>query len=111
MDNNRYKNILLGLKKEAEEKLEKTQGHIKHVTGPVSKSFDEQVTERSNDEVVYNLDDMIKSELQEIESALSRIEHDKFGVCDKCESDIEPERLETIPYTTICKNCARNLSN
>lgn len=106
LDKNIFKAQLLELKKQTEEKLEQTQKHIKHASGPVSKSFDEQASERSNDEVVYNLDDLARSELQEIETALEKIDKDEYGICDKCGSEIEVERLRAIPFTAICKNCA-----
>ena len=94
------------LKKQAQEKLEQTQKHIKHAGGPVSKSFDEQASERSNDDVVYNLDDLARSELQDIETALGKIDKNEYGICDKCGSEIELERLRAIPFTATCKNCA-----
>lgn len=109
LDKNAVRTQLLALKKEAEEKLEKTQGHIRHATGPVSKSFDEQASERSNDDVVYNLDELTRSELIEIETALEKIDKNEYGLCNKCGSEIEKERLKAIPYTSVCKNCANDL--
>ncbi len=43
--------------------------------------------------------------LQLIESALSRIENKKYGVCMRCSKKIPRERLEAIPYAVLCIDC------
>jgi DnaK suppressor protein len=43
--------------------------------------------------------------LQLIESALSRIENKKYGVCMRCSKKIPKERLEAIPYALLCIEC------
>src|SRR5512136_2483888 len=43
--------------------------------------------------------------LQLIESALSRVENKKYGLCAKCGKKIPRERLEAIPYAMMCINC------
>jgi RNA polymerase-binding transcription factor DksA len=106
IDKSEFRQLLLNLQKQAEEKLGKTQEHIHHAGGPVSKSFTEQATERSNDEVVYNLDTLARAELADIEAALRRIESGSFGICGKCGNEIEDGRLRALPYTRNCAGCA-----
>lgn len=43
----------------------------------------------------------LKSQLLEIESALSRIENGSYGVCEETEEFIEPDRLLAIPWTRL----------
>ncbi len=43
--------------------------------------------------------------LQLIESALSRIENKKYGICARCSKKIPKERLEAIPYALLCIEC------
>ena len=43
--------------------------------------------------------------LKKIEEALDRIQAGVFGLCDKCEEDIEMKRLEARPTTTLCVAC------
>jgi RNA polymerase-binding protein DksA len=43
--------------------------------------------------------------LRLIDSALSRIENDRYGVCMKCGRRIPQERLEAIPYALLCIQC------
>lgn len=40
-----------------------------------------------------------------IDSALSRIQNDRYGLCMKCSKKIPHERLEAIPYALMCIEC------
>lgn len=106
INKNEFGVLLSNLKREAEERIDKTREHIHHSGGPVSKCFDEQAAGRGNDEVVYNLDSLARIELADIEDAIKRIEKNEYGICNKCGIEIELERLKAIPYTRTCKICA-----
>jgi RNA polymerase-binding protein DksA len=43
--------------------------------------------------------------LRLIESALGRIDQDKYGLCIKCGKQIPETRLEAIPYAVMCRDC------
>ena len=43
--------------------------------------------------------------LKLIDSALTRIEQGKYGLCMKCGKRIHKERLKTIPYALLCVHC------
>jgi RNA polymerase-binding protein DksA len=43
--------------------------------------------------------------LKLIDSALTRIQQGKYGLCAKCGKRIPPERLEAIPYALMCIEC------
>jgi DnaK suppressor protein len=45
--------------------------------------------------------------LELVEEALERIEDGTFGTCQRCGGEIEPKRLDAIPYTPYCIACAR----
>lgn len=40
-----------------------------------------------------------------IDSAITRIEQGKYGLCMKCGKKIPQERLEAIPYALMCIEC------
>ena len=48
-----------------------------------------------------SLHERLRSQLLEIELALSRIESGTYGVCEETEEIIEPERLRAIPWTRL----------
>lgn len=50
---------------------------------------------------MLNLNDRLRSQLFEIESALGRIESGVFGQCEETEEPIEVERLRAIPWTRL----------
>jgi DnaK suppressor protein len=47
--------------------------------------------------------------LAEIDQALTRIKAGSFGTCENCQAAIPKERLQAIPYTRHCVECARKL--
>lgn len=44
----------------------------------------------------------------EVAAALDRIENDTFGKCEQCGQDIGEGRLEAVPYTRYCVDCAQS---
>ena len=40
-----------------------------------------------------------------IKKALARLESGEYGICEDCEEEINPKRLEAIPWTTMCVDC------
>ena len=52
------------------------------------------------------LDENTKHLLNQVEHALVLIKKKKYGNCENCGEQIPVARLEAIPYSTICKNCA-----
>src|SRR5437868_7262728 len=55
--------------------------------------------------MVFRLRDREKFLLKKIEKALLRIDDGTFGVCERCEEEISPKRLEARPVTTLCIRC------
>jgi DnaK suppressor protein len=47
-----------------------------------------------------------ESTLEAIEKALERIEDGVYGDCDECGKPIRKTRLNAIPYTALCIQCA-----
>lgn len=43
--------------------------------------------------------------LRAIEDALTRLKHDKFGVCEECGQPISEARLLAVPWTRWCRDC------
>lgn len=43
----------------------------------------------------------------EVLLALEKINNGTYGVCESCEQEIESERLEALPVTSLCIECKR----
>ena len=52
--------------------------------------------------------DRMRTRLQAIASALSRLDAGSYGECLKCEEDVEPRRLEARPETFLCLSCQKS---
>lgn len=97
------KQELIERQKELLAKVDKMEADLAE---PKSPDFEEQVTERENDDVLRNLIIDAKVEIQQITHTLTSIEENRYGECESCGKTINPERLETLPYSTLCINCA-----
>ena len=40
-----------------------------------------------------------------INEALERIDDEEYGTCQNCEKEINPKRLDAIPWARYCLNC------
>jgi len=52
--------------------------------------------------VLATLDEQAQKEIRAISKALARMELGEYGSCEVCGKEIEMERLETIPWTSVC---------
>jgi DnaK suppressor protein len=58
-------------------------------------------------DVLAILDEKEQRDLQAISRALARLELGEYGSCEVCGKGIEVERLEAIPWTSVCSRHAR----
>lgn len=47
--------------------------------------------------------------LEEVVAALDRMDKGTFGKCEECKKDVPKARLQALPYTRYCVECARKL--
>jgi DnaK suppressor protein len=45
--------------------------------------------------------------LAHIDAALGRVEDGTYGSCENCGRPISPDRLEAMPWATLCIDCKR----
>lgn len=73
---------------------------------PVSEDLEEQATEREDDEVLEDLGAAGTREIRMIEAALDRVANGSYGICASCGEAIAEERLDAVPATPLCADCA-----
>lgn len=100
------KSELETLKAELEARLFRYQAHQRREEGALDKDFEEQANQTQNDEVVDSLEAETQEELRQITHALERISQGVGDECERCGNDIDPRRLQVLPYTTVCVDCA-----
>ncbi len=69
-----------------------------HLADAGSDNFDQEFS--------LSLVEIGSGRLKEINAALERIENGSFGICEECGVRITKKRLEAIPYTDVCIDCA-----
>ncbi|MGE5582344.1 MAG: TraR/DksA C4-type zinc finger protein [Bacillota bacterium] len=112
---NQFKKRLLEEKARIEEELGKSEQF--QVNQSISESIGELSTydnhpadiasetfEREKDLALRN---NAREILARINEALENIDKGDYGKCESCGREINPERLEAIPYTTFCLDCQR----
>ncbi|ACL69686.1 TraR/DksA C4-type zinc finger protein [Halothermothrix orenii] len=81
---------------------------VKDSTGELS-SYDNHPADQGSNtydrEKDRGLRDNAQVLLNKVENALNRLEEGNYGLCEKCGQEIREERLETIPYATLCERC------
>ena len=110
----RYEELIETLKTQKKESIESA---AELITGDMRDSLGEdslvdnhpadigtEVYQRSRDIAAH---DRLMHRVEAIDAALKRYEKGEYGICEHCGKKIPYERLELIPYTTVCTNCSR----
>lgn len=66
---------------------------------------DENIEEVQEYETELGVEYVLETRLQNINSALEKIESGKYGICEKCGKNIETERLEIEPSARTHVKC------
>ncbi|TWU38340.1 TraR/DksA family transcriptional regulator [Novipirellula artificiosorum] len=85
------------------DRVEKLENRLRQ---PGDEDWEEQASQRSNDEVLQSLSTQARKEIDQIRRAIGRIDEGSYGRCTKCDKAISPERLELLPFTTTCVDCS-----
>jgi RNA polymerase-binding transcription factor DksA len=62
----------------------------------------EQATETLERELDTSVEVRVRTELAEVEAALSRLDHGTYGRCEVCGAEIAENRLEAMPAARLC---------
>lgn len=62
-----------------------------------------------NKEFLFHQSNADRQLLQMVENALARIREGAFGECISCGKEINPKRLEAVPWTRHCIECQEKL--
>ncbi|HET6641653.1 MAG TPA: TraR/DksA C4-type zinc finger protein [Gaiellaceae bacterium] len=77
------------------------------VSGSADQHMADTATETVDREIDYTLEEHDERLLEAIDAALARIDAGTYGICVNCGRPIAPERLEAMPWATLCIDCKR----
>jgi RNA polymerase-binding protein DksA len=114
IDVDRFREVLLEERRRVEAAIENLHadhpGTMSDETGEdavYDNHLADTATETYDRELDYTLEENSEHLLAEIDGALKRIEEDTYGVCSNCGKPIPEERLEALPWATLCIGCQR----
>ena len=97
---------LLDTQKEWERRLEAIRSDRRRQSAPLDPDFEDQATQRENDETLDALDERGRRALEAIAAALARLAEGTFGDCLRCGAPIDPRRIRAQPTAETCIECA-----
>ena len=78
-----------------------------------SSAGDQHLADHATDLVDREIDDSLGENadrvVQEIDEALRRIDEGSYGLCTVCGAAIPEERLDAVPYATLCLDDKRKV--
>lgn len=109
MDENdleRYEEMLIELREEIREEIDKTRDEsapvkLEGVMGRVSRGDAMQAQQ-----VALEVKRRREQRLTRIATALQRIQQGEYGLCGRCSNPIKPARLDAFPDAVLCVQCA-----
>lgn len=57
-------------------------------------------------DTLTTIKEAVHKELQAIDAALDRINHEQYGLCVQCGKGIDPNRLRAVLHAARCRACA-----
>lgn len=97
-------------KSQLESRLAALRGRLRDIDAELdshnTQDWEDLATEREGDEVLEDLGQAGELEIRQIEAALHRMDAGEYGACTKCGAEIGEERLNLLPHTPFCRNCA-----
>ena len=103
-----FLSILNAWRQELMEEVDRTVDHMKvdsvHCPDP-----NDRATQEADMGMELRTRDRERKLLRKIHAALARIEDGSYGLCRKCGEAIPDNRLQAVPYTSLCVSCAEKL--
>lgn len=68
--------------------------------------FEEGAQSEHEQFTLARLSETQRREILQIDAAIARLDAGEYGVCRDCEQEIDPRRLQALPYALLCTECA-----
>lgn len=72
---------------------------------------DDEATESMELEKRLALEKRLQSLIAEVDRALLKLDAGTYGICDICNTAIDPARMEALPQAILCMSCRQKMKN
>ena len=96
---------------ELEHRLDMLNKELQRQDREISKDSEDRAQDLENEEVAEAIVLQAQQELQQVQHAILRIKKGMYLQCELCEEDIEIKRLQSLPYTSLCRLCASDANH
>ena len=100
------KQKLLKLKEEYETRINKIENDIQNPQDELNKDWEDQAISIRQNDTRQLLAAEARQNLIYVDDALSHIANGTYGECEVCGEEIQEQRLEAVPYATLCMDHA-----
>lgn len=100
----KQKDSLLNEKVKIEEKIKKLKDYPNY-----GEDEEDRIQEMGDFENNLSIEEQFEFLLKKINKALKAIDNQTYGKCSSCKENIEPGRLEIMPYADLCVTCQKKL--
>jgi RNA polymerase-binding protein DksA len=115
IDTDRFRDVLVKRKEHLEGTIAQHDSGVTSLSDELGELTDsaydnhlaDTATATHDRELEEGLEEDAVRQLHEVNDALARIEDGSYGTCEVCGRDIGEERLEAVPWTTLCIDDAR----
>ncbi len=117
LDLERYRRALEGERERLQHARDAVHhdGSLLEETGDLAIGSGDHIADSASETFMRELDGGLEENadhiLTEIEAALARIEDGSYGTCATCGKEIGAERLDAVPYATLCIDDKRALEH
>ena len=92
-----------------EEPIRHTVSCVGTADEDVAQDIADKAASSYNKEFLFHQSNNDRQLLMMVENALARIREGSFGECISCGKEINPKRLEAVPWTRHCIECQEKL--
>jgi DnaK suppressor protein len=104
-----FKKRLETRQQELRRTVTRTQADGRTVDEDTAQDIADRAASSYNKEFLFSQSNNDRQLLQMVEGALIRIREGSFGECISCGREINPKRLEAVPWTRHCIECQEKL--
>jgi DnaK suppressor protein len=103
-----FRDILLEMRRDMASRVQDIENRWRETSEPAIEV--EEEAQRATMTLPYDrLDESGRRTIEQIDIAVNNILTGDFGICENCEDEISLKRLEAVPWTRLCIDCAGDL--